>query len=412
MALETTKTKTIPGVGRAILKQRLTESLFCDSKLFQAGLGSACTISGELLWRLGKRGRAFSLFSKVHRAAWSEWGSRRAESAVREAVDAKANGRPHPMLDLYRSYVATIGPTPATAKFFEHPESLLNGCSLVLKSPGESERGVLILYYSYIYPLFHKYFDLPAISKRYALVLEPSWSGFCDLNVLSYQLLDEPVVVGALEPRDADFLKATRSNLVPVSFSSNSWVDDRVFRPDPSTPKDIDILIVSGWGWYKRHWAFFSALKEVVRRGRRPRVALIGYPLGLTANDILEQAQYYGVRDLVEIHEWLKPHEVAALLNRAKVLVLWSRKEGVNRSIIESMFTDTPVIVREGFNYGYHYPYINEDTGRFASEKTFPNVLLEVLDNPTAFAPRKWAMEHLTLQALSRPAQRRSERDR
>ncbi len=78
--------------------------------------------------------------------------------------------------------------------------------------------------------------------------------------------------------------------------------------------------------------------------------------------------------------------------------MIWSRKEGVNRAIIEGMFAGTPCIVREGFNYGYHYPYINSQTGLFSTERELPAKLVWMTENHDRFAPRDWVMAHMTCQ--------------
>ena len=86
------------------------------------------------------------------------------------------------------------------------------------------------------------------------------------------------------------------------------------------------------------------------------------------------------------------------LLNRAKVQLLWSRKEGANRAIVEALFADVPVIVREGLSYGYRYPYINPQTGRFATEATLGDALLEVIQCGDRYSPRQWALENMSCQ--------------
>src|SRR5437879_9782962 len=100
----------------------------------------------------------------------------------------------------------------------------------------------------------------------------------------------------------------------------------------------------------------------------------------------------------VEIYEWISPEEVNQQLNRAKVNLVWSRKEGVNRAIIEGMFAGVPCILREGFNYGYHYPYINSQTGCFSSERHLPEQLLWMIRNYHQFSPRQWVMANMTCQ--------------
>ena len=99
---------------------------------------------------------------------------------------------------------------------------------------------------------------------------------------------------------------------------------------------------------------------------------LIGYPLEFSKDRIYREAQLQGVADQLELHENLSPEDVNRHLNRARVHLLWSRREGVNRAIVEAMFAGVPSIVRDGMNYGHRYPHINPSTGRFSSEEDLP----------------------------------------
>jgi len=130
------------------------------------------------------------------------------------------------------------------------------------------------------------------------------------------------------------------------------------------------------------------------------KVLLIGYPVdgSLTREELYLQAKYFGISDQLEIHEHLEPEQVALHLNRSKIHVLWSRREGSNKAIIEAMLADLPGILWEGYNYGYPYPYINPQTGRFASEKALPETMTSMIEHLEAFAPRAWIMAHMTPQ--------------
>jgi glycosyltransferase involved in cell wall biosynthesis len=156
--------------------------------------------------------------------------------------------------------------------------------------------------------------------------------------------------------------------------------------------------MVAAWAPYKRHHRFFAGLSKLRRQGMRPRVLLLGYPVGFTKDDILKQASYYGVDDQLEIREWVPYDQVGEQVSRAKVNVIWSRKEGVNRAIIEAMFADVPCILRKGFNYGYEYPYMNEQTGRFATEEGLPETIRWMLEHHEQFSPRAWVMANMTCQ--------------
>jgi glycosyltransferase involved in cell wall biosynthesis len=94
----------------------------------------------------------------------------------------------------------------------------------------------------------------------------------------------------------------------------------------------------------------------------------------------------------------LPPDEVNRMMNRAKVNVLWSRREGFNRAVIEGMFAGLPCVMRAGFNYGHHHDYVNPATGRYADEAELPTVLADMVDNHTGYSPREWALAHMTCQ--------------
>ena len=106
---------------------------------------------------------------------------------------------------------------------------------------------------------------------------------------------------------------------------------------------------------------------------------LIGYNVGLTKDAIVALAGFHGVLDQIEWHEGLTQTQVNYHLNRAKVHVIWSRKEGVNRAILEGMFAGVPCIIRDGFNYGYRYPYVNDATGCFSAEDELPDTIVRML---------------------------------
>jgi glycosyltransferase involved in cell wall biosynthesis len=206
------------------------------------------------------------------------------------------------------------------------------------------------------------------------------------------------VFVEAFEPRDAEVVRAMKANLIPVGTSTNWWVDHRIMTPLQGVPKDRDLVMIASWARFKRHARFFAALRSLRKRGHRLSVSLLGYPTDCQMADIAREAEYYGVRDQVEFFEWLKPEEVNYQLNRAKVNVIWSRKEGVNRAIIEGMFADVPCILRHGFNYGHPYPYVNAQTGRFADEETLPDVILDLVATYGDYAPREWVLSNMSCQ--------------
>jgi glycosyltransferase involved in cell wall biosynthesis len=334
---------------------------------------------------------AFRFLFSLHRSNVS-----RSCSALAERVVSQANQSPESPIFFYlKERVSTLQPDAGTQRYFDDPRRLLGSRVLVTKSPRGSEKGLVCVDYNYIFPVFARLFDIPQIATRYHLLLEPSWSGYCDPDILSYLQYDFPIFVQAYEPRDLNFVR-DYTKFTPIPVSANWWVDDRIFRPLPTVEKDIDLVMVAGWASYKRHFRVFEALGRLRRQGHRLSVMLIGYPLSWTKETVLRHARYFGISDQLEIHERLPYEQVNAAVNRARVHVLWARKEGVNRAIIECMFAGVPTIVRQGFNYGYSYPYINDQTGCFSTEQSLPRDLLALIERSPEMNPRRWVLENMS----------------
>jgi glycosyltransferase involved in cell wall biosynthesis len=383
-------------IALRLLMIRAREWLVFDSRLFRSLAAFAGTVAGVVAFAVLDARRGFALLSKVHQSNFAGWSNCLVEQLVRSAArDGWSRRR---LWSAYERHVESATSDPRTAKFFEDPRRLLGPLVMVLKSPGENEKGVINLLYLHVHMLFLKLFDIERVAERYHVVLEPSWSGYCNPDVLCYSRYPFPVFVQAYEPRDYAFVRDVGGNLVPAPVSNNWWVDHRTFRPVPGVGKDVDLIMVASWADWKRHDRFFAALARLRLLGLAAKTVLIGYPMGRTKEDILHLAAYHGVLDQIELYEHLTPEQVAHFMARASVNVIWSRKEGVNRTILEGLFSDTPGIMREGFNYGYKYDYINEKTGCFSSEAALPETLARMLKQPGAYAPRAWVMEHMTCQ--------------
>jgi glycosyltransferase involved in cell wall biosynthesis len=383
-------------VRSRIARERFREWLFFDSRIARAALAIAAYLVGiSMLWA-GRNDRGAAILAQAHRANALGIVDRAIERLFKRALDGASDRLAKGVRTAIASYPENVPVAPHTRQFLDDPDLLLNGCSLVLKSPAANEKGVLYLYYSYVYPFFVRAFNMNAITQRYRIVLEPSWSGFCDMNVLSLAILDQSIVVGAGEARDARFLRSVSTKLIPSDFTGNTWVDTDRFRPLPGVTKDIDVIVIAAWAWYKRHWAIFRALKTLRKKGHKLQVALVGYPIDMTAEDILGVARHYGVEDQIELHENVPHAAINQLLNRSKVNLLWSRREGSNRAIAEGMAADVPCILRKGFNYGESYPHINPATGRFADEGNLTDVLLEMIAHTSRGEARSWMMTRMT----------------
>ena len=297
---------------------------------------------------------------------------------------------------LLAQLVSQVVPLENTKHFFADPAELFVGVCIVLRRKSLARKGILLIKYSYYFPLMFKLFDMQEVAKNYHIVLEPSWAGTCDPGILAYATLNEPVFVMSYESRDSAFINAISTGLKAVKLSSNWWVDHRKFHYDIEKKRDIDIIVISAWASFKRHYFIFKALKQLKKVRPNLTVSLVGYPGDMTMSQVQLLAQRMGVLDILTFYEWIEPEEVSCLLQRAKVNLLWSRFEGLNRSIIEGMFCNVPCILREGFNYGDKYPYINRDTGDFSSESRLPENLHNMIETYDQFAPRQYVLNNHT----------------
>jgi glycosyltransferase involved in cell wall biosynthesis len=270
--------------------------------------------------------------------------------------------------------------------------------TIVLKKPivrdGYVEKGVLLLKFTETFAFFHHAVDCESLLNYFHVVLEPSWSGYCDANILFWmQFRQHRVIVQSTEKRDFEFLVRLNSNLVPVSFGSGDWVDHRVFRPLDGVAKSYDVIYVSNYNPIKRHHILFRAVKQIADSDYR--VALAFGKWGSAKAEIQSLIDYYGVRRNVEIHESLPQSQVNELLNMAKVNVLLSLKEGSSRSIFEGFFANVPGIVLQN-NIGVNKDYINRLTGRLVDERMLAESLADFRDGWRSYAPREWAMRNIS----------------
>jgi glycosyltransferase involved in cell wall biosynthesis len=385
-------------VRARLLRSAALEYLEYDSRAARWLTAAGGAAAAGVLWTLGQRARAFTLLSRIHRSGGSASVTSAIERALASLNRQERSGKPTGLWDLYEEHTRESLRFGQAAGIVSRPESLFGYRAIVLKGASEGERGVLVVDYSYIFPVFAALFDLEAIARRYYIVLEPSWRGLCTADILSYSRFDFPVFIETIEPRDKAFIEGLGANFVTVPIAANWWVDHRLVRERPEVKRDIDVIMVAAWGDVKRHWRFFKVLADLRRRGHLLKVALVGYKSDKSRQHIEDEAKHFGVFDQLRIYERLSLDEVGALLARSKVHVLWSRKEGSNRAIVEALFANVPIVVREGLSYGYNYPYVNQETGRFANEDTLGDTLVDMLRTPDNFHPRAWAMANMSCQ--------------
>ena len=272
------------------------------------------------------------------------------------------------------------------------------GDLIVLKpyDAATGERGVLMVMYGEGIRAMAAVYDLAALASRYTLVLETSGWGYQEISFFLYLGSDLDVLVQSPRRVDFEFIRELDSNLIPVRTGSGEWVDPSIFRPrEAGTNARFDAVMVAAWDPLKRHELLFRAAARLKReRGKGLRIALIGYAMGWPRARVESLMRRYGLEDDCTIFERIPHAEVARIVSESKVSLLLSRQEGSNRSVYESMFCGTPVIVYR-HHRGINLDHVNGSTGLLADDDELADALATIVDRPEAFDPRGWALENI-----------------
>ena len=270
------------------------------------------------------------------------------------------------------------------------------GNLIVLKrhDPATGEKGVLLLTYSEPLRRLPAMYDLPALARRYAFILEPSSWGYEDPTYFLYAGSDVDVIVQAPWYRDFQFIQGLRANIHPVRIGAGDWVDPAVFASTvPRGRRRFDVVVVSSWSPWKRHRDLFEAAAKLKREGLVLRIALVGYPLVWDQDRIARLLVEHGLKEQCTIFDSIPQPEVAKVVGDSEAYVLLSRREGANRALYEALFCDTPVIVYAGHR-GVDTEMVRSGVGALYEADGLGEAIRGVLANRDAFRPLAWAREN------------------
>jgi glycosyltransferase involved in cell wall biosynthesis len=243
---------------------------------------------------------------------------------------------------------------------------------------------------------------MPAILQRYTLVLEPSWSGYANLQLLAYtRFAEHRVLVMATCPEDHEFLARLGSNLVPIPLGASDWVDPRIFRPLPGVEKDFDTIFVARWSLAKRHRVLLDAVRRIGDPGYRVAIAAGFTPTGNDEQEIRELIRSSPVARQVTVFDPRPQSELNLLLNRSRVNVVLSRQEGSNRSLFEGFFAGVPGIALKS-NLGISKSHFTPTTGELIGDDDLATALLHFRAHGRDYAPRPWALANIAPEVSAR----------
>lgn len=278
--------------------------------------------------------------------------------------------------------------------FRENSIAQRQGNMIILKKPvpETGEKGVIVLKYSPTFEHFVAVFNIRSLSKEFRIVFEPSWYRNIESSLFLYSGIGLTHVLQAAQNDDKIVLDKLTSSIKTIDLGSGDWTDIHTFTP-MSRKKEYDVVMVASWARFKRHEVLFKSLKELKRRRKKFRVALIGYPMDMNKSDIVKLAKKYNVDSFCNIYEQISPPEVAKIVSSAKVALHLSKYEGTNKASYEAWLSNVPLIVYK-YNVGFRSNYINEYTGLLADDDELADAMEYVFANENIFAPREWILKH------------------
>ncbi len=384
-------------VGMRIWMRKAREFVRFDSKALSLVLTAAYLLYYLYVRILKGRVEAILVTGKIFRHTQFPWIRRAATRSLLEKC--KRYGTRHlgeEFLMLAGERLSQEAITKLSRSIVDEEDRPFDRRLLILSPPLGNQKGVLIIKFTDYFKSFLAVFDMENLCRDYVAVFEPSYSGYFDEDILCLLSVPGPVVIEASEREDCRFIESLRSDIYPVEAGANWWVDDRVFTPLDDLSKEYDITMVAIWADFKRHYHLFEAMSKA--RVKR-KIALVGKPWEMTKGDIEDEARYYGVFDQFDFYEGLPQGEINLLLNKSRCLILLSKKEGFNKSIIEGMYAGVPVFILEGHNYGEKYRYINEETGGYIRKgglASFLDDLDEILKKYKNRSPGRWIRNNVS----------------
>lgn len=276
------------------------------------------------------------------------------------------------------------------------------GRAIVLSEPkkidGKVLKGVILLTFTHTFSFFLKHPKWEKLNKHFLFVLEPSWAGYADPDILAFLQEATHCVLQASEVRDRAFVNSLFPHVPCMETGASNWVDERVFSEASSGvyEKEYDSIYIANLTPFKRVLKAIEFTAVVRRQIPSYKMAIVCASWGSgNQNDLFEYSKKLGVEENVFIYDGMKQSKLVDLVRRAKCSILLTLKEGSNRVLFESMFVNVPVICISE-NIGVNKSYINSSTGILTTDKLVPDALIYMVNNYVRYRPREWALAHIS----------------
>ena len=257
----------------------------------------------------------------------------------------------------------------------------------ILKEPGDGNKGALIL--SQVDNVVSR---LPFVKDKFYLIERRGWRGINESKYADIKLVED------LSLWDETLEKFPES--VCLDIGPADFVDIEVFRP-LGIKKDYDGIQVSHWTDFKRPemfvraagmlpWRSFVKLGHFVEGGSEPECNLrdsnMGLAIEIGANIDFPYARATDNSSFPSSKEAMNDY-----INRARIGILTTKVEGINRFKMECLASGVPVLVPDDASYPTK-KHITDETGALfePTPEGLAKIIEDVLTNIGGYAPRSY----------------------
>ena len=222
------------------------------------------------------------------------------------------------------------------------------------------------------------------------------------------------------KPREAHHksIHPQKKDIIFIPLQDGDFTNEYVIVPTMDTPKTVDVLMVSTPTFIKNFHIFAEALKIYEQKYAyrlKATIALgtngckkledgsIDYSeIDVNRRKVLDTVNsilYNRMFDYINFEPYVKYCDITKLYTTAKCTCITSLIEGKNRSLMESMCCDTPIIVFKAHNQWARgdYPVFFGNSGEYAPEFTpesLADTIHKVITHPDDYEPRKNHLMH------------------
>lgn len=258
---------------------------------------------------------------------------------------------------------------------------------------------------------------IPEIKRHFYLVERKGWHGINGNETADVKLVDD---LSTLEETKRRF-----PNSIALEFSNADFVDTDVFKP-LGTPKIYDGIQIAAWKPFKRHDLFVKAaallperrfLKfghfwdggDKGERALRRETATLSKKLG---------ARIKFPYSFLPTNRFLprNPERINRIINSARMGILTSDREGVNRFKMECLSADIPFLVPKDAASPTK-KHITKETGVLflPTPRGLAEAIKHVEENYDSFSPRRYVLSRTgkenALRALKEALSSLADRD-